>query len=466
MEAAKLSHERHFGRSPVGFWLPECAYRPGGDWSFPGSESIRGRRGVEEWLGESGIGYFVVDTHLLEGGTPAGTYASRVRLSDDFANAPSNFPATGFDSRAIHRAAPREGAKDSGEVAFFTRDERTGAQVWSAAMGYPGDGRYLEFHKRHDPGGLRYWRVTGSDTDLAAKQPYSPSAAALAIEEHAAHFVALAEERAARDQPGACVCAPYDAELFGHWWFEGPRFLEELLRRASRSEWIRPATCSEALREWGPLMPVRLPEGSWGQGGRHALWLNEEVGWSWELIHAAERRMTALASRIRRHPDGRVRSVAAEAGRQLLLLEASDWQFLISTGGAPEYAATRLRGHADAFADAAELAERILDKRLITVELEARVAQAADRDRVFPELDPSWWATEASAAIAPPQAAGSGAILPFSQKASGQAFDVALQLEAQDFLGQVPRPLPEQLDLVPVQHPPVQKRRKTVRRRA
>ncbi len=442
VSAAQAAHHRHFGRAPRGIWAPECAYRPRGEWAPPGGGIPRPRAGVEEFLGDAGLDYFVVDTHLLHGGRPSSFYRSTLPALARMPLEEHLPPREGFDTRDIHLAGTTERPAEDARVAFFTRDERTGMQVWSGEHGYPGDGRYLEFHRRHEEGGLRYWRVTRSSSGLDEKLPYQRGPALDAVRDHARHFVELLESVVLDSPGGACVCAPYDAELMGHWWFEGPQWLEAVLLEASKSRVISPATFSHALSSRSPERVVDLPEGSWGEGGRHRLWRNPEVDWSWELIHPAEERMADLAREALDCSSRDAREAAKCAGRQLLLLESSDWQFLISTGGAPEYAAARLRGHAEDFHAAATLAEALLRRRPVTAAQRERVRILSDRDRIFPDLDLQWWASGArakSASVAP------------RVEAPGKTLDPAFQLKPDQLGSKLPRPGPAGGDLVHLQ---------------
>ena len=152
-------------------------------------------------------------------------------------------------------------------VVALPREPHTAHQVWSRHGGYPGDPRYLDFHKRHADSGLRLWSVTDVGGDLAGKLPYHPDAAAVAVRDQAAHFVDLVA-RVPGLAGGVAVC-PYDAELFGHWWFEGVDWLEAVLGRCLDDGRVTATTPSRDLRDHPPAGAVRLREGSWGEGGDH-----------------------------------------------------------------------------------------------------------------------------------------------------------------------------------------------------
>jgi 1,4-alpha-glucan branching enzyme len=235
----------------------------------------------------------------------------------------------------------------------LVRDPKTTAQVWSRHGGYPGDGAYLEFHKIRHPGGLKLWKVTGANADLGAKEPYGAEEAHAMAVRHAEHFSSLLEaitkSAKARDH---AIIAPFDTELFGHWWFEGMDFLKALYERstprdatATIRDWI-PSTAGEALAAFPPKTPLRMGTGSWGKDGDFSMWLNPETEWTWLRLWALEERFwNAVPTAMpRRH----VRPVLEQAARELLLAQSSDWQFIISTGAAGDYATKRFVEHCDA----------------------------------------------------------------------------------------------------------------------
>jgi 1,4-alpha-glucan branching enzyme len=390
LHVATAGHRRHFGRAPRGIWLPECAYRPAGPWRPPAGSPApaHARRGIEELLEAEGIGYFFVDAHLLTGGRPLGVYADRFEALHHLAR---EGPAGG--ERAAHPPYRPYRVGEAGRVACFGRDVATAIQVWSGEHGYPGDGAYLDFHKKRFPGGHRYWSVTHPRADLAHKQVYRPEAAEARAPEHAAHFVGLLErtlaEARARQGGEAAICAMFDTELFGHWWFEGPRFVAEVLDRCA-ARGITPAPAGAMLELDPPRERVALPEGSWGEGGGHDVWLNDATAWTWPVLHAAELRFERLAERADRRAGGDeplLERLVAQAGRELLLLEASDWQFLITTFSARDYAQLRLTEHGEDFDRLATLAERRVEGGALSEADETFLAECERRDPLFPDLD-------------------------------------------------------------------------------
>lgn len=393
LRAAGHAHRRHFGRAAAGVWLPECAYRPAYDWRYPlepwAERAARRRPGLEESLSRAGLKYFVVDSHLLKGGRATGVYAGRfdalLRIHEQMA-AGAEPPAAGADLTP-HRPY-RVGAADPA-VACFVRDAETGLVVWSGEHGYPGDGWYLDFHKKHFPGGLRYWRVTAADADLAAKEPYRRAEVPARVAENADHFASLVRRLVTREEaPSPVLVAPYDAELFGHWWHEGPTWLGEVVRRLDAAADVELTTCGEYLQRFPPDVTVALPEGSWGEGGFHNIWLNPETEWSWRLIYEIEDDLAAAAAAPR---SPLAEKLLEQALREFMLLSASDWQFLISTRTAQDYAAGRLRGHYESARRLLDLAARAADGAALAPREMDYVAGLERADRPFPDLEPAWF---------------------------------------------------------------------------
>lgn len=353
------SYERSFGRKPTAIWLPECAYRPGRS----AEETVDGivRPSIETFLKEQGIRVFFTETHTVEGGRPVGKAAGEaigpygevyqritVEPSDDL----QDEPGTTYKAYWVGDAA--------GDVAVLARNNRTGQQVWSGTFGYPGDAAYREFHRKDGVSGMQYWAIGAPGTDLGEKPLYNPDLARERTESHADHFAHLVEDlleeyRAGAGKPGV-ISSNYDTELFGHWWFEGVTWLKRVLLRLAQSDKVDLTTATQMVNSYLPDRVVELPESSWGAGGNHSTWMNPETEWMWPVIHGAERRMEALVAE-NTDPDDDVKRVLAQAGRELLLLQSSDWPFLVTTGQANEYATKRFREHVERFDLMAETAE-------------------------------------------------------------------------------------------------------------
>jgi len=403
VKQAVSSYRHHFGRQPRGFWLPECAYRPRYAWTSPlpdsGPQQPHLRKGVEEFLAENGLQYFIVDTATLLGGAAKGVYLERFaglqhlweQFRASYSPGPIDVKKSPYEVYLVSSAI-----EDRPPVAVFGRDERTGAQVWSGDHGYPGDGWYLDFHKKHFPGGHRYWRVTAPNSDMGDKERYEPHRAAERVPENADHFSHLVHELLTRHNADTgrygILCAPYDTELFGHWWFEGPEWLYRTLKRISSNPAVDLVTCSEYLDAHTPEAAVALPESSWGQGGFHWVWLNEWTTWIWQHAYRDEAEFPQLARQALESKDEKLREIVTQAARELLLLESSDWPFLISTWSARDYAERRAALHHDTFDRLVRMARARAAGDEITADDEQFLAQCKERDSLFPDLDLTWWA--------------------------------------------------------------------------
>jgi 1,4-alpha-glucan branching enzyme len=275
-------------------------------------------------------------------------------------------------------------------VAFF-RDPRTTVQVWSREHGYPGEYAYLEFHKKHFPGGLRFWRITDNQGDLGTKAVYDPDVAAQKVSLQASHFIELVADTLARakgDGP-ALVCSPYDSELFGHWWFEGPLWLEHVARAMARAG-LPCMTLGEALAAVPPRATLALPEGSWGEGGDHRVWLNRDTEWTWDRVYSAEAEWVGHLAGLAGRSAPELRRVLAQATRELLLLQSSDWQFLITTGTASDYAERRVAEHYAEFKRLCEMARLLEAGDPLSPDAAESLRRLERDDFCFPDLDPAW----------------------------------------------------------------------------
>lgn len=395
---AAETHRRHFGRQPAGVWLPECGYRPAGSWSFPvqpaGAEATPAptvRCGVEQILRESGLQFFLVDTHTVESATADVTGRKKVA-----------FMEAGETGRA-RDYHPWLVAGESAELAVFSRDPVTAVQVWSAQGGYPGDFDYLDFYKKRWPGGHRLWRVTSAGTPMEAKNPYYPEAAAGRVREHARHFVQLVRDTLSVSSAAAPVLsAPFDAELFGHWWFEGIAFLEAVAREAAGSD-VTLVTASEYLRMHAPTAALHLPEGSWGAGGGNDVWLNADTAWTYAEMYRAELLLRQIVNGGGWQGDPLAERILRQMCREVLLLESSDWQTLITTGGARDYAERRFRGHVAGFNTLQGMWEHLQANGDLDSEQMDALAALETSDCLFPDLHPAFWQSQACGAH--PQAA-------------------------------------------------------------
>ncbi len=397
-------YERHLGRKPRGIWVPECGYRPSGLWQprvAPNGEEqpwpAFQRTGIEETLAEAGIEYFFVDTHLVQESVRFTPYEMKSgELGLRLHNLPAHDLKRKTDLEAIYRPYFVEGPLTHAHpVAAFPRDPKTGLQVWSGDSGYPADAKYLDFHKKRWPGGHRYWQVTLAQSEMELKTPYYPEEAQARTRVHAEHFVALIHDslEGGFDQNHPPILASlFDAELFGHWWFEGPQWLEHTARILAQDDIpISVTTGSEYLSKHPPAESLKLAEGSWGKNGNNEVWLNDETGWTWAHIYRVERVMRAVASDDRWRDGAWGERIAKQMARELLLLESSDWQFLITTAAARDYAEKRFSEHLDQFIELEKLWAEFLANGLLSEPGKETLTGAEERDRVFAEVDPGLW---------------------------------------------------------------------------
>ena len=392
VQLAVETHKRHLGVAPKGMWLPECGYRPAGYWEYPSgtlneASSMPGfeRRGVEQFLSNSGLRFFFVDTHLAQ-------QANATPLHEEKRSRP----------RAPNVYLPHLTGTEA-SVAVFARDPRTAVQVWSSEAGYPGDFSYLDFHKKRFPGGHRYWKVTGATVDIADKQTYDAEAAADRVKVHATHFADLVRDAlktSAGQTAPPILNALFDAELFGHWWFEGIFWLEAVARELQKKKASEAAAaaielidCERYLALYPPTSTISMHEGSWGVGGSSQVWLNPQTSWTYARLYPAQLYVCTMASASAwRCSEIRTR-IARQICRELLLLESSDWQFLISTGAARDYAELRFNNHHDQFNELRAIYEDALAHGALSPDQEVRLTDIELRDSVFPDLDPGLWAS-------------------------------------------------------------------------
>ena len=356
VQVAVAHYRKHLDGDPVGIWLPECGYMPG----------------HEQYLLEGGLRYSFLESHGLTDADPR--------------------PRHGVLAPII----------SPGGIAFFGRDMESSRQVWSAESGYPGDYDYREFYR--DVGwelpldhlgdvlpdrlrknvGIKYYRVTGK-VALHEKQPYVPAWAREKAAGHAANFLhnrrlQVQHTAAAMGQP-PLVVSPYDAELFGHWWFEGPMFLDFLFRKMHfDQDVVKPITAPEFLDRYPECEVAQPPMSTWGARGFAEVWLNPANDWIYPHLDVAAERMVELARRYPEADDLRRRALN-QAARELLLAQASDWAFIMKTGTTVEYAKKRTQDHVARFT---HLYRALTGEEALREEF---LHEFEDRDNIFPEID-------------------------------------------------------------------------------
>jgi len=356
VQVAATHYRGLLGRDPLGLWLPECGYLPG----------------QERFLVDAGLRYSFLESHGLTDAEPRPTHGVL---------APILSP---------------------GGIAFFGRDMESSRQVWSAEAGYPGDCDYREFYRdigwelpldylgEAVPGGLRknvgikYFRVTGK-VALHEKQPYVPAWARDKAASHAGNFLHNRQQQvrhaAAEMSQPPLIVSPYDAELFGHWWFEGPMFLDFLFRKMHfDQDIVKPVTPPEFLDRFPECEVAQPPMCTWGASGFAEVWLNPSNDWIYPHLEVAAERMVELA---RRHPDPDAlrRRALNQAARELLLAQASDWAFIMKTGTTVEYARKRTQDHVARFTHLYRALTGLEELR------EEFLREFEDRDNIFPGID-------------------------------------------------------------------------------
>jgi len=354
VKVAVSQYERVFGRKPQGIWLPECGFAPGYD----------------QILKDAGLKYFYSDAHCVLHGSPR--------------------PKYGVFAPVYCRS----------QVACFGRDLESSKQVWSSIEGYPGDYAYREFYRDigfdldydyirpyiHPDGvrintGIKYYRITGSS---GHKEPYSPERARDKACEHAGNFLFNRQKQVEYLfellQKKPIIISPYDAELYGHWWYEGPMWLDFLIRKTVfDQDVLRLVTASEYLAE-NPRNQVITPSmSSWGWKGYSEMWMQGQNDWIYRHLHMASERMTGLAKDFK-HADGLLKRALNQALRELLLAQSSDWAFIMGTGTHTSYAVRRTKEHILRFPRLYE------DIKANSID-ENWLADIEHKDNIFPDID-------------------------------------------------------------------------------
>ncbi len=388
MACGVATSEKHLGVRPKGMWLPECAYRPHWPNWVPSVlyDNPRDRPGVEKFMEKAGVTHFFVESHLIEHAQLLGCIDCGRFHGDCGYRAGANRPLEPVG--VVSEARPPE-------VFAFARHPHVSEQVWSGSIGYPADGAYMEFHRKHGDRGLRYHKITSTKTALSAKDPYYPDDIAAKLFEHSMHFCDVVRRTLwqYRNETGrhGTVVASFDAELFGHWWFEGIGFLRDVILTLANTPDVRLSTAEEALASDPPDKVMRLPEGSWGENGDHTVWANDRVKWVWEIEYRAEGTFLRLLHALPWRENREIREVLERAGRELLLLQASDWPFVIHTQGALDYGIERLAGHSTRFNRLTDLAERLGAGEAMTELDRVDLAEIDGHDNIFADVELEWW---------------------------------------------------------------------------
>jgi 1,4-alpha-glucan branching enzyme len=357
LKTAVTEHHRLFGVNPLGIWLPECAYY----------------EGLDNLMINAGLRYAILDGHGLLHASPRPRYGIYAPI-----------------------------CSKSG-VAFFGRDSEATLPVWSAKAGYPGNAIYREFHrdlgwdlpaetlnsiglKEPRPLGLKLHKVTNQTAALHEKEAYEPKMADKRIKEDAKNYLqgrkAQLEKLNAQMDIKPLLVAPFDAELFGHWWFEGPSFLAELFLQAN-DEGVTFTRLRDVLTESPKLQLCEPCPSSWGKGGYHDYWLNETNAW---IIPEWSKATNAMIESCNTKERTKVNiKLLEQAARELLLSQSSDWSFILRAGTTTDLAKERIHRHLSRFWKLI----RVLNGEE-TITKEALKKLEAD-DRIFPSININNW---------------------------------------------------------------------------
>ncbi len=326
LKVALDSFRDFFGMEPCGFWLSECGYYSG----------------LDALMKDVGIDLTILESHSLLFGNPR---------------------PPGSVYLPVHTKR---------DLTVFARDLLVAQQIWSSESGYPGDPFYREFYSDiaydrtpeelapcvHPAGfimhtGMKYRRIT--DKLSSEKAWYEPLAAQKQTRIHAHDFlnkiVYHLDQLSAVIRTSPIISAPFDAELFGHWWFEGPDFLDQVARIAHRDKLpVNFTFFNDYLKQYPTTQVCEPAASSWGKNGYNEVWLNHTNDWIYPLLHQAGTIMLNLANHYANLAvEPLSERILNQMSRELLLAQASDWPFMIRMQTTAQYAQSRLKEHLNAF---------------------------------------------------------------------------------------------------------------------
>jgi 1,4-alpha-glucan branching enzyme len=341
IQLAVDTYKKYFQREPKGIWLPECAYRPkqykNGDF----------RESLDYWLNNSGIEYFFVDSH--------GILDAKLLEQKNSIGLNTNY---GYNLET--------------GISVFGRNMKSTRQVWDAKIGYPGNEYYREFHSKDHESGLHYWRITNKELGKTQKELYNAKTAEDVVKSHATHFLSLVSEELKQfsdefNKKGIIV-SPYDFELYGHWWMEGTLWLKKIFELIYNEEQIEMITISDYISKFkDEFSIIKMGESSWGEGGHFQVWKNPDHGWIWPYINGSIKEFENVLEN-NPNPNQWEERILKQAARELILMEGSDWPFLLYTKQAKEYANQRFHHHHQRFNKLIWAAKNFNDKERLSLE--------------------------------------------------------------------------------------------------
>jgi 1,4-alpha-glucan branching enzyme len=379
LRVALACHRRHFGRAARAIWLPAGAYRPGIEAALAHDE-VRLVITTAPTLAAGALMGRAKGDALGSGGSFKRNYVSPLSPSRAATPVLLHLPYyTGAKGQCVHSGVSVIGTNDA-----------LAAQVWNGSASYPSDGDYREFNRQDSTSGLHYWRVTDPASRLDDKAEWQPERAMQRVGQHASHFasqvIGLTHASAAHaGRRYGLLCAAFNAELFGHGWFEGIAWLREVLQLLSDSAPLELTTASDYVEHHPPLDALALPTEPRTVSPLADSLNHPDTAALWQAVHQAEQRMARIARQHAEHASMAAEPVLAQLARETLLLQSSDWYTLILSGQARDYAHERFAAHLGRFNALAEGVERgHYDEDV--------AAECYLQDKVFPDVDWRWWA--------------------------------------------------------------------------
>ena len=322
IQMAVDTHKKYFNKEPKGIWLPECAYRP------KDYRDDKFRESIEYWLNNSNLEYFFVDSHGIIDAEII-QHRNEIGLNTNF------------------------GYKLQNEISVFGRNITISKQVWDAKIGYPGNEFYREFHNKDHESGLHYNRITNKSLPQNEKELYNIKNADKTVDSDAYHFITLVSNELKQESEsfvdkGIVVCA-FDFELFGHWWLEGVDWLKRIIEIISTDSTVELISISDYISQYKDNFSIiKMRESSWGEGGDFRVWKNPDHDWLWSYINGSIKDFEEVLEN-NPIPDELQLRILKQTARELLLMEGSDWPFLMYTEQAKEYANKRFHHHHQRF---------------------------------------------------------------------------------------------------------------------